>query len=279
MSGIPILKKKLKSIRATGKLSRAMKTVSAVKFSRLNTLFKTYSHYAEQYRFLYQGGAPLGTSDTESAYADADCVIVMGSNRGFCGGFNIEIINFARDVLSHTESPFHLIVCGTQAVRMLTESFRTPDAQFIWDDVPSFRECESLTAYLSGLIGDKKGYRVKVIYPEYRNTMSQVPKAEILTVNGETVSSENDGILWIPDRDTVLTDILKNGFRTLLYGMILETALGAQAATLMTMRRAYDTAEEYCEALEREIHRKRQSEVTADVIETSSERGAKEEQS
>lgn len=279
MSGIPILKKKLKSIRATGKLSRAMKTVSAVKFSRLNTLCKTYSLYAEQYRFFYQESAPFNASDTESTYADADCVIVMGSNRGFCGGFNIDIISFARDVLSHMEHPFHLIACGAQAARMLTESCRVPDAQFIWDDIPSFSECDSLTAYLSDLIGDKKDFRVKVIYPKYHNTMSQVPKAELLTLNGKTLSSENDGILWIPDRNTVLSNILKNGFRTLLYGMILETALGAQAATLMTMRSAYDTAEEYCDALEREIHRKRQSEVTADVIETSSERGAKEEQS
>ena len=43
----------------------------------------------------------------------------------------------------------------------------------------------------------------------------------------------------------------------------------------MTMRSAYDTATSYSEALEGEIHRIRQSEVTADVIETSSERRSK----
>ena len=48
-------------------------------------------------------------------------------------------------------------------------------------------------------------------------------------------------------------------------------ALGAQAATLMTMRSAFDTATEYCEKLEGEINRLRQSAVTADVIETSAE--------
>ena len=60
-------------------------------------------------------------------------------------------------------------------------------------------------------------------------------------------------------------------FMAVAYELILETALGAQAATLMTMRSAYDTATEYCEALESEINRKRQSAVTEDVIETSSE--------
>ena len=53
--------------------------------------------------------------------------------------------------------------------------------------------------------------------------------------------------------------------------MILETAIGAQAATVMNMRSAYDTATEFEEKLESEINRKRQSQVTADVIETSAE--------
>ena len=52
---------------------------------------------------------------------------------------------------------------------------------------------------------------------------------------------------------------------------VLETALGAQAATLTAMRSAYDTACEYSAKLETEMNRKRQSQVTADVIESSSE--------
>lgn len=52
---------------------------------------------------------------------------------------------------------------------------------------------------------------------------------------------------------------------------MLETALGAQAATLTAMRSAYDTALEYSAKLETEMNRKRQSQVTADVIEISSE--------
>ena len=57
----------------------------------------------------------------------------------------------------------------------------------------------------------------------------------------------------------------------MVYKLALENALGAQAATLMTMRSAFDTATEYCEKLEGEINRLRQSAVTADVIETSAE--------
>ena len=267
MSAIPGLKKKLKSVRATGKLSKAMKTVSAAKFSKLASFWKTYSLYTEQYRFLYRD-----FEDTGKGGQTADTVIVMGSNRGFCGGFNNEIVNYFTKFMQENSRPGHLIVCGEELISMLSGSGFAPEHQFVFGDVPSYAECEPLFALLSDLSGAEKNYRIRVIYPSYRNTMIQIPKSELLTLNPDVSVGDSDGVLWVPDKKTVLEDTVEKSFRALLFRAVLETALGAQAATLMTMRSAYDTASEYSENLESEIHRLRQSEVTADVIETSSER-------
>jgi F0F1-type ATP synthase gamma subunit len=69
----------------------------------------------------------------------------------------------------------------------------------------------------------------------------------------------------------VIKNTAEKIFLCVLYKRVLETALGAQAATLTAMRSAYDTACEYSTKLETEMNRKRQSQVTADVIEISSE--------
>ena len=70
----------------------------------------------------------------------------------------------------------------------------------------------------------------------------------------------------------------KKIFVSILYKKVLEAALGAQAATLTTMRSAYDTACEYCVLLETQINRIRQGQVTADVIEISAEYSTKEDE-
>ncbi len=269
MSGVPILKKKLKGIRATEKLSKAMKTVSMAKIARLNTLRKNYSCYAEQYRFLY------AAQTTETPTELPSCVAVLAGNRGFCGAFNADVVHFAAEQLQNTNSKIHLIACGEQAIGRLSAQYRKPDETYVFGDIPSFAACKPFLAALEKRLEESADKRIAVIYPAYKNTMVQTPKTEILSLGDNTAA---DGLLWIPDRETVLSQLQKKGFETLLYGMILETALGAQAATLMTMRSAYDTATEYAAALEREIGRKRQSEVTADVIETSSERGSKGEE-
>ena len=274
MSAIPGLKKKLKSVRATGKLSKAMKTVSAAKFSRLSALWRNYSLYTDQYGFLYRDENNDAAAD---ANAKADTIIVMGSNRGFCGGFNNEIVSFFAEN-AKDGSYDNLVVCGEELIGMFSDTQIKTEREFSFGDVPTYAECETLFEYIASLAGEQENYRVRLIYPSYKNTMTQTPVSELLTLNRSAVVSDSAGVLWVPDKESVLADMLDKGFRALVFRAILETALGAQAATLMTMRSAYDTATEYSENLESEIHRLRQSEVTADVIETSSERFSKGEE-
>ena len=107
--------------------------------------------------------------------------------------------------------------------------------------------------------------------------MKQQPCIRELFSTEQAEYSDIDDRLFIPDKATVINNSVEKIITSTLYGMILETAIGAQAATVMNMRSAYDTATEFEEKLESEINRKRQSQVTADVIETSAEFSQEEE--
>ena len=97
--------------------------------------------------------------------------------------------------------------------------------------------------------------------------MHQAPTLfELFNVEGKATI---DNTLVIPDIETIIARTAKNVFSSILYGLVLESAIGAQAATLMTMRSAYDTASEKHDELVSQINRIRQSAVTADVIETA----------
>jgi len=321
MAGIQGLKKKLKSIEATGKLSKALKTVATVKFSRLHQSWKTYSGYAKEYRPFMElaAGAEVQKNSPESLLEAPELIICIGSARGFCGGFNANLVAFVKGQLERfcnesadcTRPP--LLAIGEHFTRQLKENGIVPDAELELDEVPSFADtdkvielaaetvktCMSSTPAVSDGV---RSIRIAVLYPAYKNTLLQVPEALKLTYTEAADDSAKrvhsgprekadagssaeaaeaaeaaDSVLWLPDRPTVLEELSRKAFRTLLYGCILEAALGAQAATLVSMRSAYDASQEYSESLEREIQRRRQSQVTADVIEISSDRGQKGE--
>ena len=102
------------------------------------------------------------------------------------------------------------------------------------------------------------------------NTLHHSPVCVDLFSYDEGIA-EGEEPLFVPDRQTVILSTAERVLVSILYKKMLETALGAQAATLTTMRSAYDTACEYSAQLETQINRMRQSQVTADVIENSSD--------
>ena len=270
MPALQSLKKQLRGIRSTRKLTKAMKTVATVKFSQLNAVYGQYSAYARECMRVYEkhSSALLGTVPAADPSAPP-AVVVMAANKGLCGGFNAEILGFALEKIR--ELGDHLLfACGKQAVAYFREKEIPVEVAHIFGDVPEYDKSAELLDELADMRREGKISRVYVIYPHYTNMMVQTPTMfEMFPEPGEEGDVEP---LFVPAKDTVVQKAAKTIFRAMFHRFVLETATGAQAATLMTMRSAYDTATEYCEQLEGEINRKRQSSVTADVLETSGER-------
>ncbi len=270
MPNVQVLKKQLRGISSTQKLTKAMKTVSTVKFSKLNEIYNGYSEYGKQCRetLMRFGGdiaekMPMGDETAPVLY------IVISSNKGLCGNFNSQLLGFAFDEISKDENCL-LAVCGKKADAYFKNKGKRIEKYFAIEDVPSFEDsCRMLDEIIGWRVGGKVS-AVKVIYPEYINMLNQRPCITELFSNDYYTTSQN--VDFVPDKKTFSERVAQRIFHAIFYQILLETAIGAQASTLMTMRSAYDTATEYRQELERQINRMRQSAVTADVIETSAER-------
>ena len=279
MAATQNLKKKLKSIQATQKLTRAMKNAAAAKFSQLNGIYRSYAVFAGAFDELRREYGPeLHAFFARQAPEAPVGVVVLSSNRGMCGGFNAELLSFAGEYLRSLDRPFRLAVCGAQGILYCAEEGLKPEKTFLFSDVPTYTETDVLFSYVMEEVREQRVSEVKIIYPEYINMMTHTPVVTDLFGEDETPEARRhrQNALWVPDRETVLLQIASRWFCSILYEKALKTALGAQAATLLSMRSAYDTAAEYCNTLTAEINRRRQGAVTADVLETSGEREKKE---
>ena len=271
MATVQILKKKLQVIRSTGKLTKAMKTVSTVKYSKLNSLYGVYEKYVSQCYSLYDTYREDFNSIFSSVNSDAPvCYVLIGGNKGMCGGFNSELQNFFMKLLDETEGEYLVIGCGKKVDAFLQSKKIDCESTYIFDDIPSYEKSRELFEHLKELLSQGRISAVKTVYQSYVNMMQQKPVCTDL-LNFDKAERETEGPLFVPDKQTFITSCADRIFTSVLHKRILESALGAQAATLITMRSAYDTACEYSNQLEIEINRKRQSQVTADVIEISAE--------
>lgn len=267
MATVQSLKKKLQTIRSTTKLTRAMKTASTVKYSKLSGIYGEYERYADEHLRLYESYRSEFDSVFRPADPDAPCAyVVIASNKGMCGAFNTELLTFFSSIYEKGE----VISCGKKAAEYFEKKGTETLKSFVFDDIPSYEQVRELFVCLCSLMAEGRISSVKTVYPEYTNMIKQSPVCRDLFTFGEG-TAEGAAPLFVPDRETVIRNTAEKILLCILYKRVLETALGAQAATLTAMRSAYDTACEYSAELETEMNRKRQSQVTADVLEISSE--------
>ena len=267
MATVQSLKKKLQTIRSTTKLTRAMKTASTVKYSKLSGIYGEYEKYADEYLYLYENYS--GEFDSVFSFTNPDapcCYVVIASNKGMCGSFNSELLSFFSSIYEKGI----IVSCGKKADEYFEKKGIKTEKSFTFEDIPSYEQVKELFNYICSLMEKGEISGVKTVYPEYVNMIKQQPVCkEFFSCSQKKADSEAP--LFVPDRETVIKNTAEKIYLSVLYKRVLETALGVQAATLTAMRSAYDTALEYSAKLETEMNRKRQSQVTADVIEISSE--------
>lgn len=277
MPTIQNLKKKLQVILSTRKLTQAMKTASTVKYSKLSALYANYEKYAEQCNVMYRNYRKEFNSVLSVKNPDAPVLyIVLTSNKGMCGSFNTEITTFFENILREQKNVPVIICCGKKGKDYFESKKIFCIKSYAFSDIPAYSDACGLFEDIRELMENGEISSVRIVYSQYRNMMKQSPVCDdLFTFEEETEECEEP--LFVPDRQTVISRTAEKILISILYKKILETALGSQAATLTTMRSAYDTACEYSSQLETEINRKRQSQVTADVLEVSADYSKKGE--
>lgn len=283
MASLRELRKHLASVEMTGQMAGAMKTAAAVKFSRISAVMETFSVYAAACaRLRDRFGDELGTVLPPANPSAPPCYVILGANRGLCGGYNIELYEYA-DSLLRDAGDCRLIVVGRHAAAHFRDRGTEPDAVFTLPDSPEPADAEPVLEAALTLWREGQVSSVILVWQRFVNTLNQVPSSFVLlpVSTAQTGAGKQESAptspLYVPDRSTVLRAAAEACVRTDFISRVLEAGAGHLAATLTTMRSACDNAEETAAHLTADISHKRQSEVTSSVIETSGQNARREE--
>lgn len=270
MANLQMLRKRYKSIRATADMAAAMKTAATVKYAKISKILSSinaYSRACDEALELFGTGGLSRRTDTVN---NRNCILVLSGNRGFCGGFNAELLRYFEEQMKQESEKPLLLVSGLKAINFCREKgfeFEQVDLP----DIPAYQDAEKLTARLYEIYASGEADHVNIVYQHFENMMSQIPTVEtILPRIRENTAELQQDLLFLPDRDSAQKDPAMYCLINSIYRIMLSHNAGAQAATTIAMRSACDNADESLEKLETLINRIRQAEVTNSVIETSS---------
>ena len=278
------LKKRIKSVKSTQKITKAMKMVAAAKLKKAQESAEKGRPYSEKMQNIILN---LTQSITETENAPKLLIgtgqdktylcVVMTADRGLCGGFNSNICKLAknnfRKILKEGKQ-LKIITVGSKGLDQLKREF----SKFIIKKISfkeikkiSFNEADEVGKIIIDLFKKKEFDKCYLFYNNFKNVITQIPQSkQIIPVENDKDSKKNNethSYEFEPDEDEILEDLLPKNISTQVFRAFLENAASEQGSRMTAMDNATRNAGELVDKLTINYNRSRQAAITKELIE------------
>ena len=284
MANTRALVKRRKAVRNIRKITRTMELIATARFKKALDRATEAEAYT---RKITEMAMDLSASAAEVSHpllqkrdeVRGTLLLVIGSNRGLCGGYNAGILREANLRLQQIRSEnihLHLELSGKRPITFFRYQGLKPERTYTqFEDKPRFNEVEEIAnRYLAGFIGGQYD-RVEVAYMKFFNAARQVPVVETLlplAPSGRQTSAKPAvthplEYEFLPSAADILQELLPMSFKVRLFKCFLDAAVSEQIARRVTMKQATENADEMIKTLTRQYNRARQAQITKEIAE------------
>ena len=279
MAGGKEIRTKIKSIQNTQKITKAMEMVAASKMRRAQERMHQARPYAQKMRnviaHVSQANLEYKHSFTLERAVKRVGFIIVSSDRGLCGGLNI---NLFRDVVNA------LTEWQSQSAEIDVTTIGSKGFQFfnrVGANIVSEATRLGDTPHLGVLIGpvkvmldaytDNRIDRLYLVHNHFQSTMSQTPQLEqLIPIHAEqpdeTLSHHWD-YLYEPDAKDVVDALMTRYIESLVYQGVVENIACEMAARMVAMKSASDNAGDLIDELQLVYNKARQASITQEISE------------
>jgi len=279
-AGIKIINKRIRSVKSTQQITKAMKMVSAAKLRRAQDRLLSGRPYSTKLRQLLQRLAESGGDSHplfEQREVKSRLFVVVTSDKGLCGAYNMNVI---RAALTEIDASIEAgVKTSVYAVgRRARDFFRKRDYDVVayHDDfagAASDDKARQVTKFVVTAFSEGVADEVRVAYAEFVSTLTQRPGVHtVLPISPpEKTDEEEDGValdyIWEPGRAAIYAALLPQYLRNTVYIMLCEAFASEHGARMTSMSAATKNAGEMIDALTLQRNRERQAAITQEISE------------
>jgi F-type H+-transporting ATPase subunit gamma len=284
MPSLDDLKKRIKSVKSTQKITKAMKMVAAAKLRKAQESAEKGRPYSLKMQNIILNltrsindpqNAPkllVGTGQDKTYLC-----VVLSADRGLCGGFNSNICKLAKNnfkkILSEGKE-LKIITVGIKGLDQIRREYgKYVIKKFSFKDKKkiTFNEAETIGNEIIKLFNEKQFDKCILFYNNFKNVITQIPQAQqIIPAEQKTIKETDKNLLsyeFEPDEDEILEDLLPKNISTQVFKAFLENAASEQGSRMTAMDNATRNAGDLVDKLTINYNRSRQASITKELIE------------
>jgi F-type H+-transporting ATPase subunit gamma len=285
MAGSREIRNKIKSVKNTQKITRAMEMVAASKMRRAQERMKKARPYGEKIRNVAAHMSRAYTEYRHPFLIERDTVkrigiIVVTSDKGLCGGLNTNVLRMAVSKMKTWEAEGEQIeVCciGNKGLGFMNRMGANVISHVVsLGDAPDLeRLIGAIKILLDGYNQDRFD-RVYLFYTRFINTMKQEPVMEQLLPLSDERLRGSDGptgqrgvwdYIYEPEAKPVIDDVMVRYVEALIYQALTENIASEQSARMVAMKAASDNAGNVINELTLIYNKSRQAAITKELSE------------
>jgi F-type H+-transporting ATPase subunit gamma len=286
MASVQDIKRRIRSIRNTRKITRAMELVAAAKLRRAETRIKALRPYAETMNELIAGVGRASASVRLPLLEQREdvatvAIVPLTGDRGLAGAFNAQIMRraFALERSLQAEGKAVAWVAVGKKGRS-TLAFRRRDlaGSYIgFTDRPAYEDAQAIAHRIADLFTGGEVDRVTLVYNTYISALTQrVTEQDVLPISPDILETDEEeraadvlrgDFIFEPEPDEIMQRLLPVYLETQIYRALLESTASEQGARMTAMRNATKNAGELIDTLTLQMNRARQAEITQEILE------------
>jgi F-type H+-transporting ATPase subunit gamma len=280
------IRRRIKSVKNTRQITKAMELVAASKMKKAQQLALAGRPYAE---LMAQMLAALGDRVEEAHHpflarreVKTRGIILVTTDKGLAGPLNANLFKLVTDI----KTPANYAVIGRKGAQFLARTHRNLLADFQVSDRVTFAEVKVVAEFMVKQYLDGVVDTVEIIWPRFRNTLVQVPTilpllpltsvkdviADLRSDAGHTAAvttpaATTNQMLFEPSAASVLEALLPLYINREIYQQVLDAKASEHSARMVAMKTAKDNATKLLGDLTLEYNKARQAGITQEILE------------
>jgi F-type H+-transporting ATPase subunit gamma len=284
MAEVQDLKRRIRSVRNTRKITKAFELVAAARLRRAQARIEAMRPYADRMVELMVGTARASTSVRglpllQRREVRTAAVLGLTGDRGLAGAFNAQILRRVFEVerrLRGEGVEVRWLVSGRKGDSTLRfRRFEVDQAWIGFSDRPAYHDAKGIAHKIIELYSEGDVDSVIVVYNHFESPLVQrVVEQEILPIPEHVLEAREEApaalvgdFIYEPEPEEILERLLPVYVETELFRALLESAASEQGARMTAMRNASRNAAELIDSLTLAMNRARQAEITQEILE------------
>ena len=281
--GLREIRNRIKSVKSTGQITRAMQLVASSKMKRAQDAARNGRDYAELLAEILETALAKSGDITHPLLTKRDVkvrgILLITPDKGMCGALNSNLIRTASEI-----SNAAFVTIGRKGRQAMSRAGRTLLADFPVSDRANFSEVRPAAEYLLQAFMDGKVDTVEVIYAYFKNTLVQAPRVQKLipadslaaqaqdlrarlNLPASTAVTDARDMIFEPSPAEILSQLPALFFKQAVHQAVLESKASEHSARMVAMKAATDNSKKIASALSLEYNKARQAAITQEILE------------